>query len=401
MSKIKHTLSIIMAVSLLLGVLIVLDEADKKTKRESEATEKNLKTHPQSTSVIEVFPANTYAKIVAFGEVKPHWKTTLRARTSGEVLTISSKLQEGKRVEKGEVLFTFDHRRYQTQRAEVRYQITQAELLLQDEKQQAKLARMDWKLAQRKGNPSGFALRVPQIKAAQAQLNLANTRLAEITQTGRYAKITAPYDGIVLSRAINLGDVVEAGQELAEIMSSDKLDIKLKLDDTQWQLLGINGQGKTAKISSIQSDEQWIANVDRRGGFIDATTRQHLLHLTISSPHKPLTGSFVRVDITGKKLPGLLKVPASALAPDGYIWFVNKQNKLKRFLANVVFSNPPFIFVTPPKLNQQGRSLTSKQVVPFSIVVYPLSSFLPEIEVVPSPLSENQLKASQPRHTGE
>lgn len=400
MSKAKHILAIIISLTLLLTVVVILGEAEKNTKKENITSESKKISHPPA-SIIDVFPVDTYAKITAFGEVVSHREATLKANIKGEVVSVSNNLQEGKIIKKGEVLFTFNIQNYRTKLAQAMSQVEEANLLLQTEKEKARVIRQDWKILQKKGRPSEFILRVPQIKAAQAQLKFAKTHLAESKKISQYAKIIAPYNSIVLSRSTYLGDVVEIGQELTRIMSLEKLNIKLRLDDRQWELLTTNWKGKKAKIHSINTDEQWIAIVERKGELLDNKTRQRTLYLTISSTKKPLVGSFIKVEITGRKLSKLLKIPASAYTPDGYIWFVNKQNKLKRFLADIVFSDSSFVFVTPPNQDQEDGLSSPKKAPSFSIVVYPLSSFFPEVEVSPIPLSDSQSMELKSRNTGK
>lgn len=394
MSKIKHIFAITIALAFLFSILIILDEAEKKVQNQSENNKKSHQNTLKITTVIDISPTTTYALIQSFGEVKPHWRTTLKARKQGEVLTISDHLQEGKKVKKGEVLFTFNNRHYQTLLAESHHQIAQAELLLHSEKQQAKLAKSDWKLTRRKGNPSGFYLRIPQIKAAQTQLTLAKTRLNEIRQQGGYSKIAAPYNGIITSRSIGLGEVVEAGQTLAEMISSDRLDIKLRLDDKQWGLLDKKWYGQKVDVFAANSDEKphekkWSAIIERDGGMVDSKTRLRSLHLKISSRYKPLSGSFVRVEIRGKRLSNLLKIPVSALTSDGKVWWVDADNKLQHFQAKALFSKEQNVFINTPKLSTQTDKVTR-----FSIVVFPLSSYLPEHEVIPKKLST--IKVTEP-----
>ncbi len=402
MTKTKHIIAILLALGLLALVLLILDQAEKATQREIDKEETSSINQLKPVSVIDVAPTSSHAVVQSFGEVKARWNTTLKARMHGEVLSISKHIQVGKRVKAGEVLFTFDNHRYQTRLAEAKNQIAQAELLLQTEKEQAKLARSDWKLTRRKGNPSSFALRVPQIKAAQSQLDLAKASLSEINKTGSYAKIKAPYNGIVVSRSVNLGDVVEAGQPLAELISSDTLDITLKLDEQQWEMLGGQWQGQAVDIFAVngihpkdpkKQNPQWKAIIERDGGTVDSKSRQHILHLELSSADKPLAGTFVRVEITGKKLSNLLQIPQSSLTPQGRVWFVDTDNKLRRFKAKSLFSKGENIFVNAPLLSEpllkdtslKTSSLKDKKEKSntYSIVVSPLSSYLPGLEVMP------------------
>lgn len=369
---------IILALGTVFLVLVILDEAEKEQKKQADENKTIFTDIRKPVTIINVSPITSHAIIQSFGEVKPRWNTVIKAKKRGEILSISKNLDVGKKVKKGEVLFSFDNTHYQTLLAEAHNRIAQAELLLHSEKEQSRRARQDWKIFQKKGNPTAFILRIPQIKVAKTQLNLAKANFNEVRKKGAYSKIIAPYNGVVLIRSVSVGDVAEAGQVLAEIISGDSLDIVLKLNSQQWNLLGKKWKGKVADVFVVNetsdSRRKWTAILEREGGVIDKKTRQRLLHLKLSSPHKPLSGSFVRVEIRGKKIYKLLKIPQGSLTPQGFIWQLDKDNKLRRFKAFPQFHQGQNTFVKVPSGTKKKKS--------YSIVKSPLASFIPGIEVI-------------------
>lgn len=384
MKKLKHIFAILLALGLTFLFLIVLDDAEEKAEIKKEEMEEDKERKLKPVTVMEVSRTSSYARIQSFGEVKPRWKTIIKAKKRSEILTIAKSLEAGKHIKKGEVLFTFNKARYQTQWAEAQNQIAQAQLLIQSEKEQARLARQDWRISRKKGQPSAFKLRIPQIKAMQAQLKLAKAQFNEVKSMRAYAKIVAPYNGIVVSRSVNVGDVVEAGQVLAEIFSADDLGIALKLNEQQWKLLKEKWRGQSVDVlatsainnssyNANKDSKKWSALIERDGGSIDQKTRQRTLHLILDSSKNPLAGSFVRVDIRGKLLSNILRIPRSALTLQGDVWFVDASSKLRHFNASVLFSNQQSVFVKAPPTTTGDKK--------YSIVVSPLSSFLPGIEV--------------------
>lgn len=386
MGTLKHILSIILALGFTFLILFTLDEAETKVEKEKLSFEAVANNSLKPVTVFEVSNTSTHGVIQSFGVVKPRWKTFIKSKQTGEILSISNQLQMGEHIKKGGVLFTFDNHHYQTQLAEGRNLIAQAELLLHNEKEQARIVRDDWRIFQKKGNPSAFALRIPQIKAAKAQLSLATVHFKEVKNTASYSKIVAPYNGVVISRSAKIGDLVEVGQTLAEIISTDTLDITLKLNQRQWDMLDSNWQGQKATVFATNGEagylQKWTATIERDGGRIDSKTRLRLLHLALNSRQKPLPGSFVSVEIKGKKLTNLLKIPQTSLTSNGLVWYVDNDNKLRRFLANVIFTSGQNIFISLPPLKNKKN---------YSIVVTPLSFFLPGIEIKPRPIRKEAI----------
>ncbi len=338
MLGLKHAIAIVFSLAIFFLVLVVLEWVD----------ENRVKVVPVSNhralmpvSVINVVPASHQVFVQSYGEIRPRWRTQLKARVSGEVLFLSANLQTGKHIKKADVLLSIDDKHYQTQFAESQNQVAQAELILHKEQQEALMAKRERVLSGSKAKPSTLAMHEPHIKAAKAQLAVAKAHLKEVKQMAFHAQVKAPYDGVVVSRSVSPGEIVETGQVLAEVMSAKLLQMTLKLDETQWNLLGMHWQGKTASVyraDDITSAEKWSAIMQRDGGFIDSKTRQHLLHLSLDPDKNILSGTFVRVVLPGKTVPRALKIPSSALSADGFVWYVDKHNKLYRFRANRLFS---------------------------------------------------------------
>ena len=380
MKKLKHLLAILFAFGLLGAVLYTLYEADLLVKAKNNSTDNITSITLKPVSILSVKPITAQAIIHSYSVVKPRKKNTVKSRVRGEILKLSKNLETGKHLKKGELLFSFDDSHYQTLLAETKNQIAQAELLLQDEIEKSKLARNDWKLLRRKGRPSSFALRAPQIKAAKAQLELAKTHLKQTLKSAKYSKIIAPFNSIVLSRSVSKGDIVESGQTLAEIISSDELEITVQLDSYQWQLLGKKWKGKSVAIIDINDTSQhWQAVIERESGVIDEKTRKRTLYLSLKSPNTLQVGSFIKVEILGKTIKNVLKIPHSAISLDGFVWLVDSNNRLQHFKSHIQFSKNQTAFINQPDLKSSN----------YSIVASPLSSFFPDMEVTPKQVSSH------------
>ncbi len=65
-----------------------------------------------------------------------------------------------------------------------------------------------------------------QVKAARASLNLADIQLG-------YTELRAPFDGIVVSRNLEPGEVVTPGQEVISVADLSKVELKIFVDETE------------------------------------------------------------------------------------------------------------------------------------------------------------------------
>ncbi|MFK5895288.1 MAG: efflux RND transporter periplasmic adaptor subunit [Pseudomonadota bacterium] len=371
--KTRNIVFVSLSILLLFIVLVVLD-IDAETNYKKALEKQKIILPP--VSVIYSKPGTFQANVKSFGEIKPRWQTIIKSRVSGEVKNLSDNFLEGSRVKQGEELISIESSSYRAQKAEARNQVSQAEINLRKTEREAEQARRNWNRSGLKGVPeSPLVLYKPQLTAAEKQLLSAKASLEEATTLLSYTQIKAPYDSVIISRFVNPGESVDPGQTLAIVMSPSILDITLKLNDKQWDLIVNDWKDKIARIKDINKNIEWAAVLQRDGGYIDKQTRQRFLHLTLLDNKlidSPLAGSFVHVTLPGKKIDNLLKVPESALTQDGHVWYVDEDNKLQRFDSLRMFSKKQNIFITVPKHLHKNT---------LSIVITPLSSYLPGMKV--------------------
>ena len=89
-----------------------------------------------------------------------------------------------------------------------------------------------------------------EVKAADAQVEAARTvlRLAEVQL--KYAELTAPFDGIVISRNIEPGEVVTPGQEVFSVADLSRVDLKVFVDETEIGKIRL-GQKADVKVDTF------------------------------------------------------------------------------------------------------------------------------------------------------
>lgn len=335
-------------------------------------------------SALKVLPSSYAAKVEALGEVKPRWQTELRSFVRGEVVSVADMALEGRHVKKGQRLITIDNTRYLAQLAEAQNRLAAAKVSLLIAERESLQAKRNWKLSGLKGDPeSSLAFKQPQLEAAQAEYTAAKSVVKDATRDLDFTKVTAPFDGIITMRTVNPGETVEAGQPLLTLISNQLLDIPVKLNQKQWQLIVENWQGKAAQLSlpnenlETQKSQNWSAILERVSGHIDPTTRQRTLFLKAEDVDDLMPGSMVRATISGRQFESLLKVPQSAITRDGFIWLIDNQHLLQRSRAEVLFTQADWSFISTPKI----ATIKQDESNYWRIVLTPLSSYLPGTRV--------------------
>ena len=116
---------------------------------------------------------------------------------------------------------------------------------------------------------STYASDVAQIRAAQAQINQALASYSTAESNLRYTKITSPVDGVVISRAVDVGQTVAASFQTPELFS-------VAQDLTQMQ---IEASVSEADIGKVKKEQEVEYTLD---GYPDETFRGKVSQVRIS-----------------------------------------------------------------------------------------------------------------------
>lgn len=137
------------------------------------------------------------------------------------------------------------------------------------------------------------------VEQAKANLDLIDTQLAKRT-------VTAPMDGIVLVRSINVGEVIQAGMPALTIGELDTLKVTVYIPETQYGQLRL-GQAATLHVDSFPGDS-FPAIVSRIADKAEFTPRNvqtqegrqttvYRIELTVDNPDAKLKPG-MPVDVT-------------------------------------------------------------------------------------------------------
>lgn len=328
-----------------------------------------------------VSPAAYPAVISALGEVQPLWQSTIKARVDGPVVYLNPRLQPGNRVKKGELLVKIETTAYQAQVSEDKNRVAQAKVDLLKEEREAKEAQRNWERSGIKGKPAcELVLRRPQLNSAQAGLGAAQNALALSRTRLSYTKICAPFDGIILERHVNPGETLLTGDPVFILYGIQTAEVGIQVSAEQLDFLGtgifgddlsdanISRQDNTgkdpaekkqmaARLVSTEQDVTWQARVVRDGQCLNSQSRLQTLFLQVEQPMAQtpplLPGAFVRAEITGRDIPGLLRLPETALTRQGEVWFVDKENRLQSLHARPVFYGKGVVYIHSPEDSRQ------------------------------------------------
>ncbi len=335
--KLKYLLPIaIIILSILLTVIIIM----MKPEIEPEAQEITA----VQVRVMKVIKQDIQMVVNSQGTVHAKTESEIVAQVSGVIEAVSSSFVAGGFFKKGEVLVRLDARDYQYRYIQAQHKVTQAELALKLEEQQAEIASDEWK-QMNEGPPPALVSRDPQLAEAAASLESARASLLQAQLDLDRTKVRAPFSGRLKVKNVDRGRYVTPGMSLARIYSIDVAEVRLPIPDKDLKYLDLprdfrlkDNPGHRPEVilsgDFAGSKHQWTGNLTHIEGELDARSR--MIHAAAQVPdpygkkHEvPLTaGMYVKAEIIGKKVSNLVVVPREVLRGQNQILIVDKENHL-------------------------------------------------------------------------
>tara|TARA_R110001599_G_scaffold50907_11_gene143444 strand:+ start:1910 stop:3079 length:1170 start_codon:yes stop_codon:yes gene_type:complete len=334
------------------------------------------KASAPNVSVVVATPGSYQAYVTGHGEAQAHWALILKAQVQGEVTTMNPQFATGNIVEKGAVLATIDSTAYEQAVASAKAELADAQLALQEEKDLGAQAKREWQRSGVTQAPSSpLVYRTLQLEAAQASADNTFFVLKTAERDEQNTRISAAFDGVILSRDIDLGSYVNVGDTIATLNSTDRVEIAVPLSLSQWQNLGSDASA-TVTLQDVTTGSRWTGYIARLEQHLDDSSRQRNVIVALDKPFEQATpllpGTFLSAEITGKQLSNVIKLPASAVSQNGQVWFVNEQNTLVNVMADKVFERGDFVYIKPIAGVSEAK-----------VVTRPLVSYLAGMQVSP------------------
>lgn len=321
---------------------------------------------PPQIPVVQVVDSRTEtlpSHVSATGTVEAAKELVLSPEVTGRVTYVSPNLVTGGRVKQGETLLRIDASAYALQARQQKTAIQKAEADLRLERGRQEIAKQEWDLVG-DGTPpetAELALRKPQLDAAESGLDAAKTSLKQAQLNLSRTTIRAPMNAIVVAEQVEKGQVVAPGIQIGSLMGVEQFWVRVsvpvaRLDDIQ--IPGLHGdEGSEARVLQRLGGDR---RLERKGrvlrllGQLDAKTRTAQLLIAVDAPlEKPeagspvpiLPGAYVEVDIQGRAMTGVTKLPRSALTGGDSVWIVDKQNRLAKRKVEVRWGGDNDVYV--------------------------------------------------------
>ena len=316
---------------------------------------------PAPDVIVEILtPKDFQIQISSNGTTTPLTQTVLTAEVGGEVIYRSKKFSEGSSVIEGEILAKIDDTDLQLQYKNALLQLANAEVQYSLQLAEAEVAKEAWeKIGD--GVASDLTLKKPQLKQAEALLEVAKAQVSSAEKKLNKTEIVAPYAGRIQSVNIDLGTTIIPGQPVGALYTSSEIEVTLAVKDNDLQFLSIPMDGRKldpseqalVEIKSFYKgkNQTWIGRLERVDGVIDPITRMINLiavfkndFIETDKPNLPI-GLFVEAQIDGIILKDVFSIPVNAISENNEVYIVNNDSELVSRQLSILKKYSDFVIV--------------------------------------------------------
>ncbi len=344
---------------IVLAIAIVVVLAMNRPEPES----REVTTSAMVVDVVEAQASRDHFRISAQGTVRARTQTSIAAEVSGRIVEVSEQFVAGGFFRAGEVLARIDDSDYEAALLQAEADLASARAQLSEEQARSNQARQDWqRMHGSEREPGELVLRLPQVAGAQAAVQAAEAARLRARRDLERTRIRLPFDGLVRSRAIDLGQYVSPGAALGVAFAVDIAEIRLPLSSADMGFLDLPQPGSEAsepvpvRLSGTVAGQrgEWQGQIVRTEGVIDENTRLNYAVARVEDPYGLLEhnrrvplqmGTFVQAEIHGRSAAGLIELPRSALREGDSVYLANADDELEIRQVDVVRSTPGQVYV--------------------------------------------------------
>jgi multidrug efflux pump subunit AcrA (membrane-fusion protein) len=297
-----------------LALLLPLPSSAQPLNQDSNQNPANLNS---TYNIQQVFGLSLDKRALLGGKVISSAKVTLSAQVSGDVLTITGK--EGDMFKRGAVLITLEQKSIQAQRDAVYAEISSANEALRNAGVQYSQSIVSPNSNSMFGGvPGMFSMftdpmvkmsgrgdpdfdkfanrtsRYTSYQQAKNKLTQARLKLKQVEEHLKDATVVAPFDGVIVVKNVDQGDIVQSGQVLMKFANIKKLQVELNVPSRLVTSLKLNKRYRI-KLDMVNI----VVNAKLSQIYPIADNNKHSVKVKFDLPENVpvLVGAYAEVEI--------------------------------------------------------------------------------------------------------
>ncbi len=319
-----------------------------------------IRSKPEvSVGVVQSMTSGEAEKLLsAKGYLKSRNQSTIGAKVAGRVQELF--VEEGSKVKKGQVMAVLEHNDLDAQleskkalMLRARSDIEEAKADLEYKKSKAERAKrlqnknMSVSVEEMQQSTSAVDMAVAHLLSLEAAAKLQESQVREVEESLINMKIVAPFDGTVVERPADVGEMISGGTVLT-LANLEQMEVETDVAENLLSRITL-GQPAEVSVSAVPSKHyrgrlrQIIPISDRARGTVKVKVEildpdEHLFPELVATVHFLPDKSHQGLDV-GK---AHLFLPKSALFEEGghsNVWKVDARQTLRKTRVEVVVTN--------------------------------------------------------------
>jgi RND family efflux transporter MFP subunit len=304
---------------------------------------------PVTVRVLEAQLESVRLTVESQGKVQAAQMLNLSTPLAGPVTWVSPALELGGFIETGQPLLRIDPSDYETTLARSRASLQQAEaeadyaaedlIRIQGLATQSLASEAQLQDAERKSAVAAARLSDAQATLNQSELDLSRT------------EITAPFDAIIGSKDVELGQYINRAQNIAVLYGANEVEVRVPLAIRQLGFLdvplGLRGElddeaSPDVLLTGMYGGTQhsWRGKLRRVEASIDTQSNSVQTIIKVNQPSMGETNSgktnqialpiglYVQAEITGREADNIIALPRSVIRNNNQVLVVDAENKM-------------------------------------------------------------------------
>ncbi len=303
--------------------------------------------------------------ISGMGTVTAARTVELKPQVSGEIIELNSNLVPGGHFRQGETLVKIDPTDYRLAVKQLTTDVAKAEADLQLEQGNQLVAQKEYTLLNQTVSDveKALMLRQPQLANLRATLEAAQARLEQARVDLARTRIKAPFNAVVLSRAVDLGTRASESTVLATLVGTDACWVAVSVPVSQLRWITVpQTHGDQGSLVRVYDPAAWGEGVFRQGRVIrlepglEEQGRMARLLVQVEDPLGLKTGregqprmlinAYVRVEIQGQGMAAAAAIDREFIRDGNSVWIMDAHGKLSIRPVEIAFRGADQVLVT-------------------------------------------------------
>lgn len=334
----------LMAIAVL-GCGIALATYYLKTGPEAKPRKRAPRLPLVEVTPIEYGPHHLFVETM--GTIHAATEITLSPGVGGEIISLSDNFVPGGFFAADDLLVTLDPADYKLAVHQLEAEVAQVKNELELEMGNQRIAKKEFEILNQQVNAAErrLMLRQPQLETRKSTLQAVEARLTQAQLDLQRTRVKAPFNGVVLSRSVNLGSRVSVSTVLARLIGTDEFWLKLAVpvEQLRWITFPGSNQSTGAGVRVFPRDRAFsgfrVGRVLRLAPELEPQGRMASVYVAVADPlcllpenkDKPrlLLGSFVRAEIEGTELSHVVAIKRQHLRENDSLWLMDDAGNLE------------------------------------------------------------------------